>query len=148
MTSITDYLGSDHKRCDELFASAETHASNNRWKEAQADLKAFHAALERHFTMEENVLFPAFEEVTGNSHGPTYVMRMEHQQMRSMLAMLHESLAAHDADSFFGYSETLNTMMQQHNLKEESILYVMTDQALAGRQDDIISAMSGIETSA
>ena len=145
MTSITDYLGSDHKRCDELFASAETHANEQRWKDAQADLKAFNAALERHFTMEERVLFPAFEEATGNTQGPTYVMRMEHQQMRSMLSILEESLANHDADSFFGYSETLNTLMQQHNLKEESILYVMTDRVLSGRQDHIISAMSGID---
>lgn len=145
MTSITEYMGSDHKRCDDLFASAETHVSKNRWDEAEADLSAFGAALEKHLAMEEKVLFPAFEQATGSTQGPTTVMRMEHEQMRSILAMLRESLNQRDEDNFFGHSETLNTMMQQHNMKEESILYVMTDRVLAGRQEDIISAMSTTE---
>jgi hemerythrin-like domain-containing protein len=146
MTSITDFLGSDHKRCDDLFASAETHVSKQRWDEAQTDFAGFAAALERHFTMEETILFPEFEEATGSNQGPTSVMRMEHQQMRSILAMMRDSLDQRDAENFFGYSETLNTMMQQHNMKEESILYVMTDRVLAGRQSDLISAMSGVVT--
>lgn len=145
MTSIAAYLGSDHKRCDDLFASTETHISKQRWEQAQSDFSAFVSALERHLSMEEHVLFPEFEKATGSNQGPTSVMRMEHQQMRSILAMLRDSLDQRDADNFFGYSETLNTMMQQHNMKEESILYVMTDRVLSGRQDEIISAMSRLE---
>lgn len=71
-------------------------------------------------------------------------MRMEHQQMRSILAMLHEALIQRDADDFLGHSDTLNTMMQQHNMKEESILYVMSDRVLSGQQHDIIGAMTEI----
>lgn len=148
MTSITEYLSSDHKRCDDLFASAETNASQNKWEEAQANLKEFITALERHFGMEEKVLFPEFENVTGSTQGPTNVMRMEHQQMRSILEMLQDSANRCSTDDFLGYSETLNTMMQQHNMKEESILYVMTDRVLAGRQDEIIKTMSGTDAAA
>ncbi len=148
MTSITEYLSGDHKRCDDLFASAETNASQNKWEEAQANLKEFITALERHFGMEEKVLFPEFENVTGSTQGPTNVMRMEHQQMRSILEMLQDSAKRCSTDDFLGYSETLNTMMQQHNMKEESILYVMTDRVLAGRQDEIIKTMSGTDAAA
>lgn len=146
MESITGYMANDHKRCDDFFASAETSVSKKQWEEAEASLKAFSEALERHFTMEEKVLFPEFEAATGSTQGPTSVMRMEHQQMRSILSMLHESLAQRDVDNFLGHSDTLNTMMQQHNMKEESILYVMSDRVLAGQQSDIIGAMSEIGT--
>jgi len=148
METITDYLGNDHKRCDDMFAEAETCVGDNRWAEADALLKAFNDALEHHFAMEERVLFLAFEQAIGSSEGPTAVMRMEHRQIRAITAMLQEALAKRDADAFFGCSETLNTMLQQHNMKEESILYLMTDRVLSGRQDEIISAMRDIDATA
>jgi hemerythrin-like domain-containing protein len=122
MGTITCHLGTDHKRCDEFFASAETSVSKNRWDDAAICLKEFSEALERHFAMEEKVLFPVFEKAIGSSDGPTSVMRTEHRQIRSILEMLHETWGKSDADSFLGYSDTLNTMLQQHNMKEESVL--------------------------
>jgi len=38
--------------------------------------------------MEEEVLFPAFETRTGNTMGPTYVMRTEHEQIRALLQVM------------------------------------------------------------
>lgn len=145
MHTISGYMATDHERCDDLFVSAETSVSENDWESAEATLAAFSAGLERHFAMEEKVLFLAFEKAIGSSEGPTHVMRMEHKQLRSILAMLQESLAERDADAFLGYSETLNTMMQQHNMKEESILYLMTDRVLSGQEDDIIHAMQNVD---
>ncbi|HEY0847868.1 MAG TPA: hemerythrin domain-containing protein [Noviherbaspirillum sp.] len=144
MQTISRFMANDHKRCDELFASAETSVSNSDWTSAEAALQEFSEGLERHFAMEETVLFLAFEKAIGSSEGPTNVMRMEHKQLRAILGMLQESLAARDAEGFLGYSETLNTMMQQHNMKEESILYLMTDRVLSGQHDEIIGAMDGI----
>lgn len=43
---------------------------------------------------------------------------MEHQQLRSILAMLKNTLIKRNADDAFCYSDTLNTMMQQHNMKK------------------------------
>jgi hemerythrin-like domain-containing protein len=145
MNTISRYLGNDHKRCDELFVIAETRVSNSQWDQAESCLEEFRSALERHFAMEEKVLFEAFEKATGNSEGPTSVMRTEHQQLRSILAMLKNTLFKRDADNFLGYSDTLNTMMQQHNMKEESILYQMTDRVLSDQQEQVISAMSNID---
>ncbi|GAB3554456.1 hemerythrin domain-containing protein [Noviherbaspirillum agri] len=148
METITGYLATDHKRCDDFFASAESSVVKKQWAEAEASLKDFSSALERHFTMEEKVLFPEFEAATGSTQGPTSVMRMEHQQMRSILALLQEALEQQDVDNFLGNSDTLNTMMQQHNMKEESILYVMSDRVLSGKQPDIIGAMNEIGAAA
>lgn len=141
METISRHLGTDHKRCDGFFAQAETAVAATLWTNAELAMSAFCEALERHFAMEEQVLFPEFEEAMGSREGPTAVMRMEHRQMREILAVLNECLARRDADGFLGYSETLNTLMQQHNMKEEGILYPMTDRVLNGRQESIIGAM-------
>lgn len=144
MTTISRFLGSDHKRCDDLFANTETSVNDGQWDQAAASLNAFVDAVERHFNMEEKVLFPTFEKAIGSTEGPTRVMRMEHEQMRSMMALLKDALTKRDADEFFGHSDTFNTMVQQHNMKEETILYQMTDRVLSGQQEQLISEMNGI----
>ncbi|HYC43602.1 MAG TPA: hemerythrin domain-containing protein [Noviherbaspirillum sp.] len=141
METISRHMGTDHKRCDDFFAQAETAVAATLWTNAELALNAFCEALEQHFAMEEQVLFPEFEEAVGSREGPTAVMRMEHRQMREILADLNDCIAKRDADGFLGYSETLNTLMQQHNMKEEGILYPMTDRVLNGRQESIIGAM-------
>ena len=58
METISRYLGSDHKRCDEFFAQAETAVAATLWTNAEEATNAFAEALEQHFAMEEQVFFP------------------------------------------------------------------------------------------
>jgi hemerythrin-like domain-containing protein len=68
-------------------------------------------------------------------------MRSEHRQMRELLAAAEVSLAARDADDYSGYAETLLIMAQQHNMKEENILYPMCDQHLSSRAEQLLPAL-------
>jgi hemerythrin-like domain-containing protein len=144
MDGISRYLCSDHARCDDFFFDAERHVNKKAWEAAAASFHDFVESLEHHFAMEEEVLFTAFEEEIGHNAGPTVIMRMEHAQLRSLLTQLRHALDAHDADAYLGYSDTLNTMMQQHNLKEESVLYPMADRMLANRERELIDAMAAL----
>lgn len=67
------------------------------------------------------------------SAGPSQVMRFEHAQMRELLAQMNDAVARRDAGRFSGAAETLLVMMQQHNMKEENILYPMCDRTLSAR---------------
>src|SRR5512143_553507 len=144
MSTILDFLGSDHRACDDLFASAESAAAQRSWDSARTLFGRFQAAMEHHLSMEETVLFPAFEARTGDSMGPTQVMRTEHEQMRGLMRDLASAAAAGDQQGFLGLSETLNMLMQQHNLKEENMLYPMSDQVLSGDRDELIRAMQAV----
>lgn len=141
MKTISSYLSGDHDRCDDLFAQAERSIDAQDWPAAERDFGTFRTALDQHLAFEESVLFPAFESATGSSAGPTAVMRMEHEQMREIARQMAEALIARDATDFLGCSETLNTMMQQHNMKEEGILYPMCDRALGERRDAVMDAL-------
>ena len=144
MNTILKFLGQDHLACDDRFAAAESAVAQNRWDNARSQFAEFRAAMARHFAMEEDVLFPAFEARTGNTMGPTHVMRMEHQQMRELMDAMERALAETNPGQFLGLSETLNMLMQQHNLKEENMLYPMSDQVLAGERDDLVRAMEAV----
>jgi hemerythrin-like domain-containing protein len=145
MSTILEFLGSDHRACDDLFASAEAAAAQQNWDSARSLFGQFNAAMARHLAMEEEVLFPAFESRTGMRSGPTEVMRMEHAQMRALLQEMADAVAAGNQGRFLGLSETLNMLMQQHNLKEENMLYPMSDQVLAGERDDLVRAMESVD---
>jgi hemerythrin-like domain-containing protein len=100
--------------------------------------------MQAHFRAEEEVLFPAFEATTGMRQGPTQMMRHEHQQMRSLLSQLGEASAAHDGEGYAGAAETLLMLMQQHNMKEENILYPMCDRTLGAHAERICAEMKAL----
>jgi hemerythrin-like domain-containing protein len=131
MQSIAGQMAEDHRTCDLEFAEIEQAVGRANWSAAALALKAFRDAIERHLGAEENILFPAFEAATGMTMGPTRVMRTEHVQMRSLLDDLRAAIETSDLASFRGQAETLLILMQQHNLKEENMLYPMCDQHLA-----------------
>ncbi|MEW6415670.1 MAG: hemerythrin domain-containing protein [Pseudomonadota bacterium] len=141
MRTILEYLGTDHRACDDLFASAEEAAGHEDWNRGREMFGKFQAAMARHLAMEEDVLFPAFEERTGMRAGPTQVMRMEHAQMRELIDAMAQAVDAGDAERFLGLSETLNVLMQQHNLKEENMLYPMSDRTLGEERERVLDAM-------
>ena len=132
MTSITDAFAAHHKHCDEAYAQAEALVAKKKWEDADKAFTAFARSMDGHLLTEEQHLFPAFEERTGMVGGPTAVMRMEHQQMRGLLDEMRRALDAKDVATFGSAGETLLVLMQQHNMKEENILYPMCDRALGG----------------
>jgi len=148
MSSISQYLTAEHHHCDDLFAQAEEAASRGGWAEAKEGFGRFRRSTEGHFDREEKVLFPAFENATGMTLGPTQVMRMEHRQMREVFAQMAAAADQEDMDQYLGLSETLLMLMQQHNLKEEQILYRMADQTLAEQSDALIGSMQALASGA
>lgn len=149
MTLLTEPLKAHHTHCDDLFAAAETAVAGKDWDTAAAHAGRFFADLEAHFGVEENTLFPAFEAATGMTGGPTQVMRHEHTQMRDLLEQMRGAIAGRNAEGFAGAAETLLIFMQQHNMKEEHILYPMCDQHLSAQAEALSPRIrEGLETPA
>ena len=143
MSTIKEYLTSDHRRCDDIFAAMEEKASNSLI-DTKEIAKEFIADMEHHFQMEERVMFLEFETKTGMTQGPTAMMRQEHTQMRSLMTQMCEAIDANNKDKFFGLSETLMILLQQHNMKEEQMLYPMAEQHLSTESKQIVSMMDSL----
>ena len=135
MSFPTQILPAHHRHCDDLFAAAEDAALRDDWAAAVPAFERFNAQMIAHFDAEETLLFPAFEAASGMTAGPTRMMRYEHDQMRALLAQLVAACDAHDSQGYGGAAETLLMLMQQHNMKEENILYPMCDQALGAEAE-------------
>ena len=128
--SISDYMKEDHRACDTLFAKAEEAVALGEWEVAGERFLAFSNETLLHFSKEEDELFPAFEKQTGMTEGPTKVMRYEHEQVRGIIGNMAKALEAKDKDAYLSLAESAMILLQQHNMKEEQMLYAMCDRVL------------------
>ena len=130
---LAGFFVQDHRDCDARWAELEglldsgnTDATNQAWRE-------FDDRMRRHFAMEEDVLFPAFEARSGmGGGGPTAMMRMEHQQMIGLLDQIGSAMSTGDTEEALDLGDTLLMVIQQHNVKEEGMLYPMAENMLGG----------------
>jgi hemerythrin-like domain-containing protein len=124
---LVAFFTEDHRACDRVWAEVEAAED---LAGAVAAWRNFDTALRRHLKWEEEVLFPAFEDATGHhGFGPTEIMKGEHGQMRAVLEEMERCAAAGDRAGLIEQGDTLMMLIQQHNAKEEGMLYPMADQA-------------------
>lgn len=128
--TINQFMTQDHRACDGEFAEVENSVDKQEYQKALSQFEKFQAHMLKHFAMEEEVMFKEFNNSNHEGCNPTGVMKMEHDQMRHLLSQMQISLDASDKERFLGLSENLHFVMQQHNMKEEQIMYNLADSAL------------------
>ena len=57
---------------------------------------------------------------------------------------MSEALSNGDREEILEVGETMIILMQQHNVKEEGILYPMADQHLASYREELIERMDAV----
>ncbi len=128
---VTDYLQEDHRRLDQIFNTFQEAFKEERWDEALAAFREFDLGLRRHIEAEEEILFPLFEEKTGmHDAGPTFVMRMEHTDIRDFLEKIMNATEARNREETARATDMLVNTLADHNMKEEHILYPESDSFL------------------
>ncbi|MEB2345414.1 MAG: hemerythrin domain-containing protein [Deltaproteobacteria bacterium] len=127
--TVTDLFGRDHRRLDALLADAKRALAAGEPARATPLFTAFREGLERHIVAEEEILFPAFEELTGVTAGPTRVMCAEHVDIRKLLGEIASRLEQGSEGGYTTPLASLTALLYAHNGKEERILYPATDRA-------------------
>jgi hemerythrin-like domain-containing protein len=127
---ITNYMRDEHRNCDELFATAEKAVIDGDFEEAEKQFILFANETLKHFKKEEESLFPTFENISGSSEGPTRVMVFEHEQVRGLIGKMAEAVERKDTDAYLSLAESMMILLQQHNMKEEQMLYAMCDRVI------------------
>lgn len=138
LRTVADYLGHDHRRLDAILPDVDRLVADGEFSRALERFRDFSCGLDHHIDAEEHVLFPAFESLTGMTHGPTVVMRAEHIEIRRWLGAVAASISASDAAGFRDALGQLTGVLVPHNMKEEGILYPMSDQAAGTHEADAL----------
>ncbi len=147
MPSVSEFFSAQHRACDRVFEQLEDAVSQDDWSQADVLYSRLRQDTLQHFVNEEEGLFPLFEEKTGMQAGPTQVMRGEHAELRELLQRMGDAVQARDRDEIPGMAETFFLFLQQHNIKEEQVLYPMADQALQGSLQALSARVPGFSAS-
>lgn len=126
--SINEFFTHDHLRLDELFIQFQSEQTT---PQNQIELfTQFREDLLAHICWEEELLFPAIEQAAGfsPSAGPTFVMRLEHKQIKECLNNIQQALEQMQESK--GSQRQLLNILDEHNHKEENILYPLCDNLL------------------
>ena len=140
--TINQFMSADHKACDTQFAELENIVDSGNFDSAKMMFDEFKSHLLQHFKMEEEVMFVEYRSCEGGHCDPTGVMVMEHDQMRHLLDEMEDAINENDKNKFLGLSENLLFVMQQHNMKEEQMMYNFADDALDS--ENIIAKMQNL----
>lgn len=134
MQAINDYMMQDHRAIDAIFERAGDAVRAADWPAASTAAGTFLARIGQHIELEEQLLFPAFEESSGMSvGGPTETMRSEHAQMQPLFEQMRAAIGAKHAADYEQAAQALMQILLPHNMKEEQMMYPMLDQALGAQ---------------
>ncbi len=135
---VSQYMTPEHRACDTLFARAENLVAGGDWEQAEEAYMVFANDILLHFKKEEETLFPAFEKQTGNQQGPTQVMRFEHEQVKGLIGKMAGAIEEKDKDAYLSLAESMMILLQQHNMKEEQMLYAMCDRVIPHADREVL----------
>ena len=145
METITSYMQQDHVVIDGFSARAVQAAGARDWKALQSEGGEFLRRLRRHIEMEEDVLFPAFEQRTGmTAAGPSVQMRIEHTAMHPILTRMEQAMQANDGEGFRQSTQSLLDILQAHNVKEEQMMYPMLDDAVGQEAGALLAGVKAM----
>lgn len=138
---IAHYMTDDHRKCDENFGQIEILVEQNNFDEAKKEFSKWKMGMENHLRKEEGYLFSQVEAKLGGKIGPIIVMEMEHQQMRDLFERMDRSIDEKDVNTYLGLSESCMILIQQHNMKEEQMLYPLIDRALSEEANEVMDKL-------
>ena len=126
---ITEILESQHRWVDGRFERFRELLASNQVDGSPFDEAA--KALHRHMYLEEEIIFPEVE--ARGLMGPTQVMAREHGEICRFMNSIQDLVAGKaPPGQILDSLNAVRNLLEQHNLKEEEILYPSADQLLAG----------------
>ncbi|HYD75833.1 hemerythrin domain-containing protein [Ramlibacter sp.] len=138
--TISIYMEQDHDLIDGIAERAVAAAAAGDWATLEREGSEFLRRLRRHIEMEEDLLFPAFEQRTGMAAGgPSVQMREEHVQMQPILAQLQSAVSGQDGPGYERATQALLEILVPHNQKEEQMMYPMLDEAMGADRQALLA---------
>lgn len=135
--SITAFMDAEHARIHGIWERTVAALYAEQFGALHGFVGDFIAALKRHINAEEQILFPAIEQKSGDSE-PTRAMRAEHRQMEHMLERLKPLLTVQELwtgiKAVEGQTIEPAALLRSHENKEHDVLYPLADKLLGPQE--------------
>ena len=140
---LAGFFEQDHRDCDARWTDVEELLDTSDIDLARVAWEKYDKSMRRHLAMEEEVVFPAFDANSSMAgDGPVAGLKMEHKQMLGLLDQIGDAIDEDKAELAMDIGDTLLMLVQQHNAKEEDMLYPMAENLLSGDWDSLAKLLS------
>jgi iron-sulfur cluster repair protein YtfE (RIC family) len=145
MTEDANWLYHDHLDLEHLPNDCATSAKAEQWADAARLFGRLLDRLKGHMRLEEEVLFPAYEQLPGAPKEPTRSLRNDHDAMVRWCRDLHFSVQSQDSPAFLGAIESLRELLVWHDEKEEQLFLPMAGHSLFERREAVMERLRGLD---
>jgi hemerythrin-like domain-containing protein len=135
--TITGFMDAEHNRLRDLWEQTTAALKAEEFGRLHDLARDLIAAVNRHISTEEQILFPAIESKSKNNE-PTNSMRLEHRQMEHMLEQLKPLLTVAELwtgiKAVEGQEIEPGALIRSHENKEHDVLYPLADRLLGAQE--------------
>lgn len=146
MDDDPNWLYHDHLDLEELLDAAAATTRRHEWETVEHMVITLVDRLKGHMRVEEEVLFPAYEQVPGAPTQPTEALRRDHDAMVNWCRDLYYAAQAQNPTAFLNSLQTLRDLLAEHDKKEESFFLPMAGHTLAQEKAAILERLKALDT--
>ncbi len=142
MPEESNWLVHDHRRHEAALTECELAAGAEDWREAVELFRRFVDGLRLHMRMEDEVLYPLFEETCPGVAEDIADLRYEHERLSQLVEELVHVIRHKDFDHLEASLRPLKRIMMEHNAHEELVFRRMSDSPLLQRREEIMERLA------
>ena len=148
MNSTDNWLVHEHSLYEDLLSECHDAVENEDWEGVNLIFNQLVMHLKRHITLEEEVLYPAYESAPHAPQGPTTALREEHSTIIRLLQDMAPVIRTRDSEHLLYCLAHLENQMIKHHEKEEDIFLPMASHILNSSRDELLSRLRQFDGSA
>jgi hemerythrin-like domain-containing protein len=142
--TLTEWMAHDHAELDRRLDDVSRMVDDGELERADHHFADVFEHAQHHMELEERVLFPRFERLTGiDQDGPTALLRWEHREMRNALGDMRQALAQGRAVEFHRARGAYEWLDSQHRVTEHRLMFPLIDQVLG--EDELASLIAELD---
>ncbi len=136
-----NWLNHDHKNFESAVYKCRSACDDANWPLVQQVFDELLAGYRSHVRIEEEVLFPAYDQQPGVPADPTDSLRADHTQIFRLMEHIAQRLEQSSNDGLAEDLSLLYRTLIKHHEKEEPIFLPMASQALYSDKDAILEEL-------
>jgi iron-sulfur cluster repair protein YtfE (RIC family) len=136
-----NWLNHDHKSFESAVYKCRSACDDANWSFVQQVFAELVENYKLHVRIEEEVLFPAYEQHPGVTAEPTDFLRADHKQIFSLMEHISSQLNQKAYDTVAEDLSFLYRTMIGHHDKEEQIFLPMASEALYSDKNTILEEL-------
>ena len=143
LTRVARRISSQHQRLESLYGTLARALAKGDEREAQAQLAQFCDVMAAHFSLEEDVCFPALARLWPEMRGRIADLAREHDRFREELDQIQRRLGASEREGAEARFDRLAAELAGHDSREEKLIERILGSSSARRPGNAAQASTG-----